>query len=1157
MASTTFLQQAYLAYFGRPADAAGLLTFGNDKVSEASVIASFSASAESQQFFGSMDPFAQINTIYKNLFNREAEPAGLNHWAGKIISGEVTLASAAMEILKNAQNSDKTAVTNKLAASAAFTAAIDTTAEIIGYAGAAAIAPARAFLAAVTSEAASLTAATAATALAASVTAVVSAGSSAPVGQAVALSDKIDNLTGTANNDTFMGSVGANNDTLQSDDVVNGGAGTDTLEVTLANTPFAITPRSNSVEVLRVRSQADGDDEGTNDVQGYSSPIFKNLTKTNEAGKGVSTIVTEKDNTIDAQNLVGTNQFWSTNSRADLVIEDVRNKSHETTLGFQSTDPGDVDYAVFFDPSHITAPGSSASGATLTIRLADVLGLKVDSNGLKNLPYSGLTLNVGGKAVALAIDFTKLTSYADFAKAINDALVAAGQTTITAAVGAAEKAVFSTTVGEYAIGTEAGTYNPIVLTNTGADAIKMSAYVSKPGVEASNGNEVRSATANEVSVVPSLDQVNIILDDVGRGSMAGDFLAGSMSTGVSGSKGIAQFNVAVDRNSHITTLQTTNNWLEVVNVTNIGAKGNLKLDDNNLTDKDYGLTDVRVFDAMAMTGKVTVSAVLSEKVVAKYMDRVDTKAPAADNSDPVAYRNVVDQEFSYDLGKADDALYLNISQDNMAASGTTNREDFVLEINGNAGNDAITVQIGDDGNAMGDEAWYTNSAINANLTINAGEGNDVVKANGAGNWKINTGAGNDTVYSDNSGAQKAVWVFNTAGQAALAGAVKTAVDAVAAATNPATLTLAQAALTAALEDPANAVDAANYAARQLNDLVSDNNDTVSLYKASVNVTYRGITVTQAITGTGTNQYKTDDLNINQAIKAAINKADSVLSKLLIAQDGPANTLIVTSLIDGENGDADAELALTFTTTATDAEALVAGYADKAAITANGAALAAGDYAAAYALNGLGYINGADSTNATDSTHNLGAGDDVLVLSTNHKNDGVTNATSSNETVVYNAIDFGKDTIVNFNTGHKAPFANFVVDTDVDDQGTNALVTDETLDQGQGEDKLDFTVLGGKTFIGKTDVLATAVNAIVVRAAVTTTLDDKGDVADLFDLTTNTADQKHVVVLVGSDNVGTVYQVSDAAGATAATAEAIGSIDLSDTPWLNLSADNFA
>lgn len=979
-----------------------------------------------------------------------------------------------------------------------------------------------------------------------------------------------DNIKGTDTNDTFTGFIGTDNDTLQSDDMVNGGAGTDTLDVTLANTPFAITPRSTGVEVLKVRSQANGDDEGTNDVQAYTSPITKNLSKTNEPGDKnvnvVSTIVTAGDNTIDAQNMVGANQFWSSNSRADLVIEDVRNNSHETTLGFQSTDPGDVDYAVFFDPSHITAPGSSASGATLTIRLADVLGLAADKNGLKNLPYSGLTIKVGEKSVDLAIDFTKLTSYADFAKAINDALVKAGQTTITATVGAEETAVFSTAVSGYAQGATAGKFSPIVLTNTGPEAIKMSVYVPKAGVEAANGNEVRSATANETSAIPSLNQVNIILDDVGRGSMAGDFLAGSMSTGTSGSKGIAQFNVSVDRNSHITTLQTTNNGLEVVNVKNIGANGNLKLDDNNLTDEDYGLTDVRVFDAATMTGKVTLSAVLSDKVVAKYMDRVDTNAPAADNSDPVAYRNVVDQEFSYDLGKGDDSLYLNISQANLAASGTTNREDFVLEVNGNEGNDTVTVQIGD-GNAEGSEAWYTNSAINANLTINTGEGNDVVKANGAGNWKINTGAGNDTVYSDNSGAQKAVWVFNTASQAAVATAtftaqesVKTAQDGVVAAqaalaavdtSDTAAVTAAKAALTNAQTSLANAEAAYSSAfvadtgasARQLNDLVSDNNDPVSLYKASVNVTYRGITVTKAITGTGVNQYTTDDLSINQAIKAAIN-GDAVLSKLLIAQDGPANTLVVTSLIDGDNGDAAAELGLTFTTTATDAEAVIAGYTNAAAITANGATLAANDYAAAYALNGLDDIDGADSTNATDSTHNLGAGDDVLVLSTNHSNEGTTNATSSNETVVYNAIDFGKDTIVNFNAG----------DAPVFDLAATAETGAKMTSQGAGEDKLDFTALGGKFF--ETAVTATTKNAIMVQSA-KAALDSAAEVAALFNGTTNAAAQTHVVVLVGTDNVGTVYQVSDAAGATAATAVAIGSIDLADTPWLNLSADNFA
>jgi hypothetical protein len=187
-----------------------------------------------------------------------------------------------------------------------------------------------------------------------------------------------DKLTGTVNNDTFTAPLGStvvegNMDTLQSDDVIGGGAGTDTLDVTLANTPFAITPRTSSVEILKVRSQAWGDDEGTNDVTGFVSSINKTIGTTT-----VSTISTFNDNTIDAQNMVGTSQFWSSNSRADLLVEDVRNKSHETTLGFQSTDPGDVDYAVFFDPSHITAPGGVSSGATLTVRLADVLGLKVE-----------------------------------------------------------------------------------------------------------------------------------------------------------------------------------------------------------------------------------------------------------------------------------------------------------------------------------------------------------------------------------------------------------------------------------------------------------------------------------------------------------------------------------------------------------------------------------------------------------------------------------------------------------------------------------------------------------------------------------------------------------------------------------------------------------
>jgi Ca2+-binding RTX toxin-like protein len=250
MASTTFLQQAYLAYFGRPADVSGL-SFYNDK-SEAQVIAAFSASPESQAFFGSLNTLAQINTIYQNLFNRPAEPAGLTYWSGEINAGRLSLAQASMGILNGAQNADKIAVSNKLAASTAFTAALDTTDEMIGYQGTAVITSARAFLASVSSDAATLTAATSTTALNATVAATVAAGSTASVaGQTFTLTTGFNNFAGGSSNDSFdasLSSTGAQ--TWQASDVLSGSTGVDTINATLI---ASVTPvNMTGIDVVNV-----------------------------------------------------------------------------------------------------------------------------------------------------------------------------------------------------------------------------------------------------------------------------------------------------------------------------------------------------------------------------------------------------------------------------------------------------------------------------------------------------------------------------------------------------------------------------------------------------------------------------------------------------------------------------------------------------------------------------------------------------------------------------------------------------------------------------------------------------------------------------------------------------------------------------------------
>ncbi len=144
MASKQFLEKAYLAYFGRPVDPTGLRDFQNS--TEAEVEAAFSASPESKALYGDTFGPIQINAIYNVLFGRDAEPAGVAYWVHQVELGLLTPAGAALGIMAGAQNSDVTAVENKLAASALFTSALDTPAEMQGYSGAAAAAVARDFL---------------------------------------------------------------------------------------------------------------------------------------------------------------------------------------------------------------------------------------------------------------------------------------------------------------------------------------------------------------------------------------------------------------------------------------------------------------------------------------------------------------------------------------------------------------------------------------------------------------------------------------------------------------------------------------------------------------------------------------------------------------------------------------------------------------------------------------------------------------------------------------------------------------------------------------------------------------------------------------------------------------------------------------------------
>ncbi|MGF6958245.1 DUF4214 domain-containing protein [Paraburkholderia youngii] len=149
------VQQAYLAYYGRPADPAGqeywAMRLDNAGGNLSSIINAFGTSTESTALYGGSNIAAQITAIYQTLFGRAPDAEGLNFYQHGINSGEFTLASVALNIYYGATGTDKAQLDAKQAYADAFTNALSASVSAqIAYSGTTASNNARAAVAAVT-----------------------------------------------------------------------------------------------------------------------------------------------------------------------------------------------------------------------------------------------------------------------------------------------------------------------------------------------------------------------------------------------------------------------------------------------------------------------------------------------------------------------------------------------------------------------------------------------------------------------------------------------------------------------------------------------------------------------------------------------------------------------------------------------------------------------------------------------------------------------------------------------------------------------------------------------------------------------------------------------------------------------------------------------
>ena len=435
MAASTYLaqvQQLYIAYFGRPADPigqaywAGVIDAANGSIAQ--VLAGFSASTESQALYGNKSTIDKVTAIYANDFNRAPDAAGLAYWVAQIDSGKVTQAQAAWTIQQNAGAGDAATVQNKLTAAQAFTAQIDTTAEIQGYQGNNAAASARAFLNTVTSD--NATATTAVAGAASALAAAVAVGGA--VGTSYVLTAGVDALVGTSSNDTFTGvfdgaTVTAR--TLNAGDSIDGGTGIDTLKVIVANTALANTTSTTPLagvtvtNVETVSVQNVGLDEvvvatptGVSTVQSLNSTATVGFTglatgaKVNASGTGqAGTVAFAQTTAADAVNVGFTGGVNGTAIRSATVAVDGTLTAVGTATSATITSNGAANGAITANTVALTAGGATVTTLAVTadsnLRVALTAADYATSGAALTVTGSG-TVNLGTNGVFKTVDAT-------------------------------------------------------------------------------------------------------------------------------------------------------------------------------------------------------------------------------------------------------------------------------------------------------------------------------------------------------------------------------------------------------------------------------------------------------------------------------------------------------------------------------------------------------------------------------------------------------------------------------------------------------------------------------------------------------------------------------------------------------------------------------
>ncbi len=413
----TQLQQLYVAYFNRPADPAGLQFYAGHLSTGATTMAAISAefakSAEYRAEYNQLTNAGVVAQVYQNLFGRAPDSAGQAYWVNALTNNLTTIDKMVTDIAAGAQTTDKVAYESKVQVAVAFTNALDTEAEATAYNNAAAQTAAKAMLSNIkTAEQA--TAAVVPATLDANVAAVVKAGTPFTLEgglNALGAADKaIVDFYANAKIDVDGNGVIDSNDKVDAAAVAKNVDDTnETLAENIADKSFA------DRESVAVRAALIAEQEGINDkalVEAQTELTAARADTAKIAGldNAIAASITATKAATDAQQAF---VIADANEKAAVTVLEARNST--ATIDF-TTDASKIVLTPAATPGTGGAPDTPGTPVTLASLTVD--GQWVVTKGLDASKYPGLTELVTARNVEIAAqaDATEAEQASTFAQ---------------------------------------------------------------------------------------------------------------------------------------------------------------------------------------------------------------------------------------------------------------------------------------------------------------------------------------------------------------------------------------------------------------------------------------------------------------------------------------------------------------------------------------------------------------------------------------------------------------------------------------------------------------------------------------------------------------------------------------------------------------------